>query len=47
MIRRRVEGDWSIRAIVTRHDQTQIDHVNDAALLAQMRFCFVTTIGAG
>ncbi|MCJ0763446.1 hypothetical protein [Variovorax terrae] len=23
------QGGWSVRAILTRHDQTQIDHVND------------------
>lgn len=34
MVRFRGE-DFSIRAILTRHDQTQIDHVNDDALLAE------------
>lgn len=34
MIRKRGD-DFSIRAILTRHDQTQIDHVNDDALLAE------------
>lgn len=29
MIRYRADGTPSIRAILTRHDQTQIDHVND------------------
>lgn len=37
MIRFRADGSPSIRAIITRHDQTQIDHVNDAQLLAQAR----------
>lgn len=36
MIRNRGD-DFSIRAILTRHDQTQIDHVNDDALLAEAR----------
>ena len=35
MIRYRADGTPSIRAIVTRHDQTQIDHVNDERLQAQ------------
>jgi hypothetical protein len=37
MIQRRADGAWSIRAILTRHDQSQIDHVNDDALLVRMR----------
>jgi hypothetical protein len=37
MIQERASGEHSIRAILTRHDQSQIDHINDAALLAQMR----------
>ena len=37
MIQERAGGEPSIRAILTRHDQSQIDHINDAALLAQMR----------
>jgi hypothetical protein len=34
MIRFRASGKYSIRAILTRHDQSQLDHVNDDALLA-------------
>ena len=34
MIRLRADGRPVIRAIITRHDQSQIDHINDAALLA-------------
>ncbi|HEX2815831.1 MAG TPA: hypothetical protein VHN39_05535 [Phenylobacterium sp.] len=37
MIQRRPAGAWSIRAILTRHDQSQIDHINEPALLASMR----------
>jgi hypothetical protein len=37
MVTRREDGGHSIRAILTGHDQNQIDHVNDEALLAQMR----------
>lgn len=37
MIQNRVNGSSSIRAILTRHNQSQIDHINDAALAAQMR----------
>jgi hypothetical protein len=37
MIRRRPAGGAVIRAILTRHDQSQIDHVNDEALLAAER----------
>src|SRR6478735_3899386 len=35
MIRYRADGAPSIRAILTRHDQRQIDHVNDDDLSAQ------------
>src|SRR6476659_51588 len=35
MIRYRADGTPSIRAILTRHDQRQIDHVNDDDLSAQ------------
>jgi hypothetical protein len=34
MIQFRAGGKHSIRAILTRHDQSQIDHINDDALLA-------------
>jgi hypothetical protein len=34
MIQRQAGGGYSIRAIITRHDQSQVDHVNDDALLA-------------
>jgi hypothetical protein len=37
MIKRRPHGEFSIRAILTAHDQSQIDHVNDDALLSEMR----------
>ncbi|THD60317.1 hypothetical protein [Phenylobacterium sp.] len=37
MIQRRAASAWSIRAILTRHDQTQIDHVNDPHLLTRMK----------
>jgi hypothetical protein len=37
MIQLRADGQKSIRAIVTRHDQSQIDHINDDALLAALR----------
>ncbi|MGO9602191.1 MAG: hypothetical protein ACLQAT_02090 [Candidatus Binataceae bacterium] len=37
MIQNRTNGEASIRAILTRHNQSQIDHINDAALAAQMR----------
>jgi hypothetical protein len=37
MVRARADGRFSIRAIITRHDGRQIDHVNDPALLAAMR----------
>jgi hypothetical protein len=37
MIRFQAGGGYSIRAIITRHDQSQIDHVNDDALLAAFR----------
>jgi hypothetical protein len=36
MIRWRVSGEPSVRAILTRHDQSQIDHINDAERLAGM-----------
>src|SRR5437667_3855801 len=35
MIQNRENGRSSIRAILTRHDQTQIDHVNDEMLLRE------------
>lgn len=35
MIRYRADGTPSIRAILTRHDQRQIDHVNDGHLFAE------------
>ena len=38
MIRRSADGPAAIRAILTRHDQTQIDHVNDDGLCAAARF---------
>lgn len=37
MIQVRADGMNSIRAIVTRHDQSQIDHINDDALFAAFR----------
>jgi hypothetical protein len=37
MIRSRADSGYSIRAILTRHDQSQIDHINDDALLAAFR----------
>lgn len=37
MIHYRADGAPSIRAILTRHDQRQIDHVNDEALSAESR----------
>jgi hypothetical protein len=37
MIARRADGTFAVRTILTRKDQTQIDHINDAALAAQMR----------
>ena len=37
MIQYRSDAGPSIRAILTRHDQTQIDHVNEAALVAEAR----------
>lgn len=33
MIRRNTDGSAAVRAILTRHDQTQIDHVNEHALV--------------
>jgi hypothetical protein len=35
MIQYRGDGSTSIRAILTRHDQTQVDHVNHKVLLAE------------
>jgi hypothetical protein len=37
MIRNQGNGRYSVRAILTRHDQTQIDHVNDETLLLEAR----------
>jgi hypothetical protein len=37
MIETRADGSHGIRAILTRHDQSQIDHVNDDGLHARMR----------
>jgi hypothetical protein len=37
MIQVRADRGKSIRAIITRHDQSQIDHVNDDALLSALR----------
>jgi hypothetical protein len=37
MIRVRADGRHSIRAILTRHDQSQIDHINDTELLASFQ----------
>ena len=37
MISQRADGGFSIRAILTRHDQSQVDHINNEALLADMR----------
>ena len=37
MIQVRADRGKSIRAIITRHDQSQIDHVNDDALLVALR----------
>ncbi len=37
MIQYRAGGAFSIRAILTRHDQSQIDHVNDETLLTEMQ----------
>jgi hypothetical protein len=34
MLSARGDGTFAVRAILTRHDQSQIDHVNDDALLA-------------
>ena len=49
MVQRRERDAWSIRAILTRHDQSQVDHINDPVLLARMSgarretlFCPVT-----
>jgi hypothetical protein len=38
MIRRSGSGRPAIRAVLTRHDQSQIDHVNDEGLFAAARF---------
>jgi hypothetical protein len=37
MVREKPEGGWAIRAIITRHDQSQMDHLNEAELSAGMR----------
>lgn len=37
MIRDRPDGGWIIRAIITRHDGSQIDHLNDESLAAAAR----------
>ena len=37
MVSEAADGSQSIRAILTRHDQTQIDHINDDRILEQMR----------
>jgi hypothetical protein len=37
MIRLGADGRHSIRAILTRHDQSQIDHINDIELLASFQ----------
>src|SRR5579864_1243394 len=37
MVRAKPEGGWAIRAIITRHDQSQMDHLNEAELTAAMR----------
>jgi hypothetical protein len=37
MIRKRDGGAYAIRAILTRHDQSQVDHINDGELFAEMR----------
>ena len=37
MIQLRAGSTYSIRAILTRHDQSQVDHVNDDALVADFR----------
>lgn len=37
MVRRSGGGRFTIRCIVTRYDQSQVDHVNDEALLAAAR----------
>jgi hypothetical protein len=36
MARARAGGGWAVRAIITRHNGVQIDHINDPALLAAM-----------
>lgn len=37
MIKCRADGGADIRAIITRHDQSQVDHINSAASMAQVR----------
>lgn len=37
MISKAADSAYAIRAILTRHDQTQIDHINDDLILEQMR----------
>ncbi len=37
MVRERPDGGYVIRAIITRHDGSQIDHLNDEALAAASR----------
>jgi hypothetical protein len=37
MVRERPEGGWAIRAIITRRDQSQMDHLNEAEPTAAMR----------
>jgi hypothetical protein len=37
MIRVQADHGYSIRAIITRHDQSQIDHINDDVLLVDFR----------
>ena len=37
MVRARPGGGWAIRAIITRHDQSQMDHLNDEDLAGAMR----------
>jgi hypothetical protein len=36
MIRKRMDGGYAIRAIVTRHDQSQVDHINDDEVAREM-----------
>jgi hypothetical protein len=37
MVQNRPGEGYAIRAIITRHDQIQIDHINDDELMAEMR----------